>query len=204
MQLSSGKYSCEGISVSNHVYCSYRAEFGATYPALVTDALRALASDTHTDDVGSRVEQALGEADELLVAHLLNEVVNSHGVDEGAVANAGAVGELDDLLLSVDLGDLTALAESLLLLGEGVGDGDPDATSAVTSREAESGVGAPVTSDLVQDDVLGDFLDIGSGNTLTEPLALHLRGVVSTVPMSVGIKFQGSRLTLVVGTAQTL
>lgn len=183
---------------------SCRAGFRVTYPALVTDALRALTSDTHTDDVGSRVEQTLGEADELLVAHLLNEVVNSHGVDEGAVANAGAVGELDDLLLSIDLGHLTALAESLLLLGEGVGDGDPDATSAVTSREAESGVGAPVTSDLVQDDVLGDLLDIGSGNTLAEPLALHLRAVVSMVPMSVGIKFQGSRLTLVVGTAQTL
>lgn len=147
---------------------------GATHPALVADALWALATDTNANDVGRGVEEALGELDELLVAHLLDEVVDRHGVDELAVANGGAISEVDNLLLSIDLGDLALLAEALLLLGQSVGDGDPDTASAVAGRESESGVGAPVAGNLVQDDVLGDRLDIGSGDTLTEPLALHL------------------------------
>mgnify|MGYP000929348754 CR=1 FL=1 len=143
-------------------------------PALVTNALRTGATDTNTDDVGGGVEEALGELDELLVAHLLSKVVNSHGVDELVVANGGAIGEGDNLLLGVDLGDLAALAKALLLLRDSLGNSDPDTTGTVTSREAESGVGTPVTGNLVQDDVLGDGLDIGSGNTLAEPCGLHL------------------------------
>lgn len=145
-----------------------------SYPALVTDALRALTTDTNTNDVGSGVEETLGQGDELLVAHLLDEVVDSHGVDQGAVANGGAVGHGDGLVRRVDLGNLARLAEALLLGGKSVGDGDPDTTGTVPSGESESGIGSPVTSNLIQDDVLGDSLDIGSSNSLAEPLALHL------------------------------
>jgi hypothetical protein len=146
-----------------------------SYPALVTDALRALATDTNTNDVGGGVEEALGELDEILVANLLDEVVDSHGVDQSAIANGGAVGQGNGLLGGVDLGDLTRLAEALLLGGKSVGDGDPDTTGTVPSGESESGIGSPVTGNLVQDDVPGDGLDIGGSNSLAEPLALHLR-----------------------------
>lgn len=145
-----------------------------TYPALVTDALRALTSDTHTDNVGSGVEEALGKTGKLLVAHLLGEVVDGHGVDELLVTDLGAVGERDDLLLGIDLSDLAALAKSLLLLGDSLGYSNPDTTSTIPGRETESGVGAPVAGNLIQDNVLGDILDIGGSNTLAEPLALHL------------------------------
>lgn len=124
--------------------------------------------------MGSGVEEALGQGDELLVAHLLNEVVDSHGVDQGTIANGGAVGHGDGLVRRVDLGNLARLAEALLLGGKSVGDGDPDTTGTVPSGESESGIGSPVTGNLVQDDVLGDGLDIGSSNSLAEPLALHL------------------------------
>lgn len=121
-----------------------------------------------------REVQALGKADELLVAYLLDELVEVHGGDKLLVADLGAVTHGDDLLLSVDLGNLTLLAEHLLLLGQSVGNGDPDTTSTVAGREAEGGVRPPVSGGLVQDDVLGNELDIGSSNTLAEPLALHL------------------------------
>lgn len=144
-------------------------------PALVTDALRALTSDTDTNDVSGRVVELLGEGHELLVAELLSKVVNSHGVDELVVANGATVGEVGNLLLGIDLGDLTLLAESLLLLGDGLSDGDPDTTGTITGGESEGSVGAPVTGNLVEDNVLGDKLSVRSGDTLTEPLALHLR-----------------------------
>ena len=150
-----------------------------SYPALVTNALRALSTDTDTNNVGGRVEETLGKADELLVAHLLNKVIDGHGVDKLAIANGGAIGKVNLLLLGIDLGDLTALAETLLLLGDGVGNGDPNTTSAVPGGEAEGGVGTPVSGGLVQDNVLDDGLSIGGGDTLTEPLALHLSSCVS-------------------------
>ena len=148
---------------------------GEVQPALVTDALRALTSDTDTNNVGGRVVELLGEGHELLVAELLSKVVNSHGVDELVVANGATVGEVGNLLLGIDLGDLTLLAESLLLLGDGLSDGDPDTTGTITGGESEGSVGAPVTGNLVEDNVLGDKLSVRSGDTLTEPLALHLR-----------------------------
>lgn len=154
---------------------------GEVEPALVTNALGAFASQTNTNDVGGRVVQTLAEADELLVAHGLDQLVNSHGGDELLVLDGGAVGQLDGLLLGVNLADLTVLAESRLLLGEGVGDSDPDTTGTVASREAESGVGAPVTGNLVQNDVLGDKLHVGGGDTLAEPLSLHLISQLGTV-----------------------
>jgi hypothetical protein len=152
-----------------------------SYPALVTNALGALTTNTNTNNVGGGVEELLGEADELLVAHLLGQVVDSHGVDELAVTNGGAIGHVDSLVLCVDLGYLAVLSEALLLLGKSVGDSDPNTTSTVTGGEAESSIRAPVTSNLVQDDVFGDCLDIGSSDTLTKPCALHLSGRISHV-----------------------
>lgn len=126
--------------------------------------------------MGGRVEETLGQGLELLVGHLLGKMVDSHGADKLAIANSGAIGERDNLVLGVNLGHLTLLAKTLLLLGQGIGYGNPDTAGTVTGREFEGGVGAPVAGNLVQDDVLGDGLDIGSGDTLTEPLALHLGG----------------------------
>lgn len=174
---------------------------GEVQPALVANALRALASDTDTDNVGGGVVETLGEGDELLVAHLLDKVVNSHGVDELVVANGAAVGKGDNLLLSIDLGDLTSLAESLLLLGESLGDGDPDTTGTITGRESESGVGAPVTGNLAKEDVLSDPLDIRSSDSLAEPLALHLEFQLASTAL---LYPSEPVLTFSVGTAQTL
>ena len=145
-----------------------------TYPALVTDALGAGATDTNTNDVGGRVVKTLGQADELLVAHLLNQLVNSHGVDELVIADGGAVLEADTLVVGVDLGDLALGTEALLLLGDGLGNGNPDTTGAVAGREAEGGVGAPVAGNLAQNGVAGDELHVGGSDTLAKPLALHL------------------------------
>lgn len=145
-----------------------------TYPALVTDALRPLASQTNTNNVGRRVKEILAERDELLVAHGLDQLVNSHGRNQLLVTNGGTVAQANDLLGSVDLGDLSLLAKSLLLIRESVGDGNPDTTGTIASREAEGSVGAPVTGNLAEDGVLDSCLDIRSSYTLTEPLALHL------------------------------
>lgn len=174
---------------------------GEIQPALVTDALRALASDTDTNNMGSGVVKLLGEADKLLVAELLGEVINGHGVDELVITDGAAIGEVGNLLLGVDLGDLTLLAESLLLLGNGLSDGNPDTTGTITGGESESSVGAPVTSDLVEDNVLGNELSIGGSDTLTEPLALHLLDYQHT---DFTVLYRICGRTLVVGTAQTL
>ena len=171
-----------------------------TYPALVANALRTLASQTDTNDVGRGVVQALAEVDELLVVHSLDQVVNGHGGNQLLVADSGTVLHGDNLLGSVHLGNGTLLAESLVLVGESVGDGDPDTTGTVTSRELESGIGAPVSSNLVQDDVLGHSLDIRGSNTLAEPSSLHLSCCENT---SKGFA-ELAELTSVVGTAQTL
>lgn len=174
---------------------------GEIQPALVTDALRALASDTDTNNMGSGVVKLLGEADKLLVAEFLSEVINGHGVDELVITDGAAIGEVGNLLLGIDLGDLTLLAESLLLLGNGLSDGNPDTTGAITGGESESSVGAPVTSDLVEDNVLGNELSIGGSDTLTEPLALHLLDYQHT---DFTVLYRICGRTLVVGTAQTL
>ena len=132
--------------------------------------------------MGRRVVEALGKGDQLLVAHLLNEVVHGHGVDQLAVADGRAVLEGDGFLGGIDLGDLALLAVPLLLLREGVGHGNPDATGPVPRGKSEGGVGAPVAGDLIENDVLGDQLDIRSRNTLTEPLALHLNFACQHAP----------------------
>lgn len=125
--------------------------------------------------MGGRVEELLGVVDELLVTDLLAQSINSHGGDELLVTDGGAIGQSDNLRVGVHLSDLSVLTEAGLLLGESVSDGNPDTTGTVTSREAEGSVGTPVTGGLVQDDVGGHSLDIRSGDTLTEPSALHLR-----------------------------
>jgi hypothetical protein len=124
--------------------------------------------------VGGRVEELLGVVDELLVTDLLTQSINSHGGDELLVTDGGTIGQSDNLGAGVHLGDLSVLTEASLLLGESVGDGNPDTTGTITGRETEGSVGTPVTGSLVQDDVGGHSLDIRGGDTLTEPGALHL------------------------------
>jgi hypothetical protein len=143
-------------------------------PALVTDAVRAGTTDTNTNNVGGGVEELLGEGHELGVIHGLGEVVDCHGGNKLLVTNGGAISQGDGLVVGIDLFDLVLGAVAGVLLGDGVGNGDPDTTGTVASRETESSVGTPVTGGLVEDDVGGHSLDIGGSDTLTEPSALHL------------------------------
>ncbi|KAH0194592.1 Udp-Galactopyranose mutase in complex with Udp, partial [Aureobasidium melanogenum] len=149
---------------------------GEVKPALVADALGAVTADTNTDNVGAAVEETLGELVKVVVAHGLGEEVDRHGRDELAVLDGGTILESNGVGIGVNLGDSGVRAVHGLLLGKSVGDGNPDTTSTTLGREAESGIGAPVAGSLVQDDVLGDSLEVGSSDTLTEPLALHLGG----------------------------
>lgn len=93
------------------------------------------------------------------------------------------------------------LAIPLLLLGQSVRNGDPNTTGTVPGGEAEHVVGTPVAGDLVENDILHDFLHIGGSNTLAKPISLHLSVHVNDWANKRSGK---SGLTLVVGTAQTL
>lgn len=146
----------------------------ATHPALVTNALRTLATDADTNDVGGGVEELLGHADELVVADGLGEGINGHGGDELVVLDGGAVLEGDCVCLGVDLLDGTVLAEAAVLLVKGLGHSDPDTTGTVAGWEAESRVGTPVAGRLLENDVLCDILQVGRRDTLAEPRTLHL------------------------------
>lgn len=143
-------------------------------PALVTNALRASTTDTNTNDVSGGVEKLLGSANEILVSQGVGQEVHGHGGDKLLVTDGGAVGHLDGLVVGVNLGDLALVTKAGVLLGDGVGDGNPDTTGTATSREAEGSVRTPVTSSLVQDDVGGNSLEVGGSDTLTEPSTLHL------------------------------
>lgn len=177
---------------------------GEVQPALVTDTVGTGTTQANTDNVCGREVETLGQSHELVVAHLLNKLVNVHGGNELLVANLGAVAEGDGLLVGIHAGNRTLLAEAHLLLGQSVGNGDPDATSTVASRETEGGIGAPVTCCLVQDDVLGNKLDVGSSDTLAEPVGAHLEFLLA-MSISSTKKVGGDSIrTLVVGTAHTL
>lgn len=176
---------------------------GEVQPALVADAVGAGTTDTNTDNVGGGVEELLGEGHELSVVHSLGEVVDGHGGDQLSVTNGGAVGEGDSLVVGVDLHDLVVGAVAGVLLGESVGNGNPDTTSTIAGGETEGSVGTPVTSGLVEDNVGGHGLDVGGSDTLTEPSALHLNIMNQHWFDHPGNKKQ-VKLTLVVGTAQTL
>lgn len=150
-----------------------------SYPALIANPVGTSTTDTNTNDMGRRVEELLGVSDQFLVTNMLSERVDGHGGHKLLVANSGAVGHSNSLALGVDLLDLALLTEAGVFLGNGVGDSNPDTTSTVAGGETESSVRTPVTSGLVEDDVGGHSLDVGSGDTLTEPSALHLSTVVT-------------------------
>lgn len=65
-------------------------------------------------------------------------------------------------------------AELCLLLWQSVGDSNPDAARTTVCWKAEGGIGAPVAGGFLQNDILGDGLEIRRSNALPEPLALHL------------------------------
>jgi hypothetical protein len=169
-----------GSRAAWHIRCQYKSNASTidsvvtTYPALVADALWTLATKADANDVRRGVEQSLGELDELLVAHFFDELIDSHSVHQLAIADGRTIGEGDLLLSGVDLDNLALLTVHLLLGGQSIGDGDPDTTGTIASWEPESGVGTPTAGSLVQDDVLGDSLEVRGGDTLAEPLCLHL------------------------------
>lgn len=149
---------------------------GEVQPALVTNALWSLAAETDTNNVGGGVEETLAEIDELLVAHELDELIDSHGVDQLLVVDDCAVAEVYLVAVGINLGDLAVVTVSCLGVWQCLCDGLPDTTGTVSCGEAEGGVGAPVSCGLVVDDVVDDTLDVGGGDTLSKPLALHLGG----------------------------
>ena len=78
--------------------------------------------------------------------------------------------------VGVDLVDLGVVAVFCLGLWQCLCDSLPDTTGTVSCGEAEGSVGTPVSCGLVVNDVVDDALDVGSSDTLSEPLALHLGG----------------------------
>ena len=147
-------------------------------PALVADAVRALAADTDTDDVRRGVDELVldrllelvlgGLVDALEVVH---EEVEAHGRHELLVLDRRAVVKVRDVAVRIDLGD--ALLELQLVLGQRLGDRLPDTAGAVARRELERGVRAPVAGHLLVEGVGNDHLQVRRSDTLTEPLALH-------------------------------
>lgn len=156
-----------------------------TYPALVTNVCGPLATDSEAHDVSGRVVELLGQGNQLLVTHLLGKCVHRHRADELSVADLLALRGHHELSFSVNLLDGALLAQKKLLLGESVCHSNPDTTGTSVGGEAECGVGAPVTGRLLKDHVLGHVLEIGSGDTLSEPGALHL-AVLTGVAGGVG------------------
>lgn len=124
--------------------------------------------------MGVGIVEVLRGLDDLLVSSKLAEEVNSHGGNELSVLDSSTILESNLVARNIDLSHITTLAKALLLIGESSCDSGPDTTGTVASREAESGVGAPISGDLVHDNVVGQGLEVGSRNTLTEPASLHL------------------------------
>ena len=148
--------------------------------------------------MGGGIEETFAETDELLVFHLLHQRVDSHGGDELLVANRAAILQSHELLVCVDLFDCAVGAESGLLLWQGTGNSNPDATSASMSRETERSIRAPISCSLLEDDILGDILEIWCCNSLAQPRTLHLLDISRPIWHCCRI------LTFVVGTAHTL
>lgn len=82
---------------------------------------------------------------------------------------------MDDLVVGVDRFDGTVGAELCFFFGNGVGYRDPNAAGAAVGWEAEGCVRAPITGRLLENDVLGDGLEIRGCDTLAEPFTLHLK-----------------------------
>lgn len=148
--------------------------FGEVEPAFVADPLGAGAANANADDVGGGVEEVFAEGDEVRLVHFLDERVDGHGADEFLVGNGLAVLEGDYFAVGVNGFHGTVRTKLRLFLGNGVCYCNPNAACATVGREAESCVGTPVAGGLLEDDVLGHGLQIWSGDTLAEPLTLHL------------------------------
>lgn len=125
------------------------------------------------------VEEVFAEGDEFLVAHFFDEGVDTHGRNEFLVADGFAIFEGDDFVVGVHFLDGPVGAELGVFFGKGVGHGDPDTTGTTIGRKAEGGVWSPIAGCLLENDILGDGLQIWSCDTFTEPLALHLEDIRS-------------------------
>lgn len=82
--------------------------------------------------------------------------------------------QIDLLGIGVNLDHCSVLTKPSLVLGNGVGHSNPDTTSTTLSRELQGGIGAPVAGHPVEDDIAGQQLQVGGGNTLTKPGSVHL------------------------------
>lgn len=78
-------------------------------------------------------------------------------------------------------------AELGVFFRKGVGHGDPDATGTTVGWEAEGSIWAPIAGCLLENDILGDGLEIWGCDTFTEPLALHLEGIRSGMEKCRGV-----------------
>ena len=148
------------------------------------------------------VKELFSKLDTLVPVHLLDQRVDGHGADELLVMDVGPVFETNDLLVGINLVDGTMVAKSGLLLLERVSNSDPDAASTALGWETESSIRTPVASCFIENDVSGDQLQVGCGDTLTEPRGLHLANCENyNCCMRLSSDW---KLTFVVGTAQTL
>ena len=82
--------------------------------------------------------------------------------------------QVDLLGMGINLDHSTVLTKASLVLGNGVGHSNPDTTSTTYSRELEGGIGAPVASHFVEDDIFGQQLQVRGGHTLANPGSVHL------------------------------
>ena len=127
--------------------------------------------------MGGGIEEVFGKRYKRFVAHLLNESVHGHCTDELFVADCFAIFEGDHFSICVDFLDSAMRAKHSLFFRYSVGNGDPDGACPAVCWETEGGVGSPVTGGPLHNDVLRHSLNIRSSDTLTQPLALHLKSV---------------------------
>lgn len=76
--------------------------------------------------------------------------------------------------VSINLGHSSIGTKASLRLVQSLGHSNPDAASAAIRRETEGGIWTPVSGHLVEDNISGKLLDIGSRNSLSDPGGVHL------------------------------
>lgn len=146
------------------------------YPAFISDSVRTSSSNANSHDMGTRVE----EFSHTLMNRFKNtrtcsnhtrKFIHRHRTNQFSVRDPCPIIQLDRLILRINLYDFGI--QQKLVLWQSLCDGFPDTSRATMGRESESGVGTPIPSRFVQDDVLGHRFEVWCSDTFTEPLTLH-------------------------------